>query len=774
MSIHTLVDRLCGRMHDTPQYPTQGATLFVDLEQRTSRRKYLPGEVLTHFLGGRGANMWLLYNLLQEEKDALDPEVPLIFGAGVLTSVMPSATRGNFTSKSPESYAILDANGGDYFPSFLKRHGYDHLVMYGKAAELTLLRIAHEEVTFHAVPHFAGLNNLDTAAAVEKEFECKERKDMALARISSAGENGVLCAGIMGGIKAIWARGGGGAKMGGLNLKAIMVHGRPPEVALPAQIKTQNKAIGKKITGTSVIKNALKMVGTPFLYKPSRVLGAMGTKNNQETTWVDTLDADNFDVYRPGMDGCFKCPVHCRNLNDMTPEGKGGWGAHALKGLKGNASYDKAQAEVEHERKKTYNGIHNDGKFDRYDKGDGPEYTTLGRLGPTLGLTEPEHVLRLNNILNDLGMDSASFGGAMAWAMELYQRGLITQKETGGLDLGWGNYPVIEKLCFMTALREGFGNVIADSTRAIEKGHYPAEAARYRMTVKGLFQSDPHDARILKAFALGLSVATRGMDHLRNRATLEINARVNDDPAFKTALYGGVVSAKPNSYEGKEYAVRKCENTFAVGDSVGMCRFDTKLFNSPTLPDPADFAEQVNALTGTQLTADEMDEIGRNVTGIEHMLNFRLGLRAKDDTLPPRWFEEENTFGPFKGEKIDRAQFELLKHRFYDVTGLNAEGAPQVDWHEKLAKVITGFAVRVELPSDVPGAPEHAIVVDEPVSNVIELRQTLLHRLPEAADKLGDRSLNVAVNGEMVLSGEAAATLKNGDRVTVFPMIAGG
>ena len=116
--------------------------------------------------------------------------------------------------------------------------------------------------------------------------------------------------------------------------------------------------------------------------------------------------------------------------------------------------------------------------------------------------------------------------------------------------------------------------------------------------MKGLFQSDPHDARILKAFALGLSVATRGMDHLRNRVTLEINARINDDPAFKTALYNGVVSAAPNSYEGKEHAVRKCENNYAVGDSVGMCRFNTKLFNSPTLPDPGDFAVQLTSLTG--------------------------------------------------------------------------------------------------------------------------------------------------------------------------------
>ncbi len=774
VTIDTLVDRLCGRLHDDPQYQSQGATLFVDLARREVRRKYLPAEVLANFLGGRGANMWLLYNLLQEGRDALDPEIPLIFGAGVLTGSMPSAARGNFSSVSPDSYALLDANGGDYFPAFAKRHGYDHIVLYGRASRWTLLRIAREEVSFEDAGPYLGLNNLDIVPAIERDFACQERKDMALARITSAGENLVLCSGIMGGIKAIWARGGGGAKMGALRLKGIMIHGKPPEAALPAEVKAQNKTIGRKITGTSVIKNALKMVGTPFLYKPSRVLCAMGTKNHQETTWGESLDADNFDVYRTGMDGCFKCPVQCRNQNDMTPEGKGGWGANALKGLSGNASYDKAQAEIEHGKQKTYRGIHNDGRFDRYDKGDGPEYVTLGKFGPNIGIREPEQVLRLNNILNDLGLDSASTGSAIAWAMELFQRGIIGPTETGGLDLAWGNYEAIEKLLFMTARREGFGDTIADSARAVDHGKYPPEALAYRMAVKGLFQSDPHDARILKAFALGLAVATRGMDHLRNRATLEINARVNDDPAFKTALYGGVVAAEPNSYLGKEYAVRKCENTYAVGDSVGMCRFDTKLFNSPTLPDVADFALQVSSLTGVPLTGAELDEIGRNIAGLERLVNHRLGLRGRDDTLPARWFEEENQAGPFKGEKIDRAEFAQLKGRFYALTGLNEEGAPALDWHEKLARATTGFALRVELPDDLPGAPEHAVILDQPVANVTELRRSLARWLPEAAERLTDRNLNIAINGDMVLSGERNRTVRNGDRASLVAMIAGG
>ncbi|PNU19017.1 aldehyde ferredoxin oxidoreductase [Geothermobacter hydrogeniphilus] len=774
MDIRVRVDRLVERMLEQPQYPTQGAVLFVDLERRESRRAYLPVEVVKTFLGGRGGNMFLLYNLLDAGLDPLDPGVPLIFGAGILTANMPSATRGNVTSRSPESRAILDSNAGDYFPAFLKRHGYDHLVLYGRNSQWTLLKIDRDQVAFVDATPYRGMDNIAFTAAIERDFACTEQKDMAMARISSAGENRVLCSGIMAGQKSIWARGGGGAKMGSLNLKAILLLGKPPEFDLTADYKRRNREIGKKILSASVVQNALKKVGTPFLYKPSRVLGAMGTKNNQETTWHDSLDADNFDPYRPNMSGCYKCPVCCRANNDMLPGGKGGWGASALTGIAGNASYDKDQSTLEHHKQRTYNGINNDGVFDQYDKGEGPEYIIVGKFGPDIGLKEPEQVLRLNNIINDLALDASSCGSAIAWAMELYQRGIIDQEDTGGLELTWGNYPVIEQLLFMTAKREGFGDTIACSSRAVEQGKYPAEALDYCMASKGLFQSDPHDARILKAFALGLAVATRGMDHLRNRATLEINARINDDAAFKTALYGGVVAPQPTSYEGKEYAVRRCENTFAAGDAVGMCRFNTKLFNSPSTPDLELFAGQIRGLTGISLSGDELDEIGRNITGLERMLNFSLGLRAQDDTLPRRWFEEPIKVGPFKGEKIDRERFEELKQRFYRLTGLNSEGLPAPDWHAKLSRVATGFCVQVKLPQPLPGAPEGVVIIDQPVSDLGQLRAELQRRIPEAAEQLQDRSWNIAINGNMVLSDEDQAPVPDGSEVTLLPIIAGG
>ncbi|HEX9709373.1 MAG TPA: aldehyde ferredoxin oxidoreductase C-terminal domain-containing protein [Candidatus Thermoplasmatota archaeon] len=769
------VARLLGRLGNAAHYPTQGCVLFVDLERRETHRAFLPPEVLRTFLSGRGANMWLLYNLLDESLDALDPDVPLIFGTGAMTGLVPSAARGNVTGRSPDSRAIMDSNCGDYFPSYMKLHGVDHIVLYGHAGGLTMLVIEDAQVEFKDASPYAGMDNLDFTAAVERDFAVKEGRNMAMARITSAGEHLVLCAGIMGGPKAIWARGGTGAKMGSLNLKAILIRGVREAPPGAAEYKRYNREIAKITLRTSVVKNALKTTGTPFLYRPSRVLGAMGTKNNQETTWTDLLDADNIDPYRPGMSGCFKCPVNCRPLNDLTPGGGGGWGAGAQVGLAGNASYDPSQAGLAHDRlRKSWKGRHGDGAFDRYDKGDGPEYVTLGKFGPMIGVDRVEWVIRLNNICNDLGLDTSSTGSAIAWAMELFERGIITAKDTGGLELTWGNGPVVERLLPMVARREGFGAAIADSSRAVERGHYPEEALRYRMAVKGLFQSDPHDARILKAFSLGLAVATRGMDHLRNRVTLEINARINDDPAFKRDLYGGEVSPEPQGYGGKEVAVRRCENMYAVGDSVGMCRFTTKLFNSPTLSGYPEFAAQLANITGHAFDEAALDEVGRNITGLERMLNWRLGLRGGDDTLPDRWFDEGVTAGPFTGERVDRASFERMKQAFYAVTGLNAEGLPREAWHEQLSRAVTGFAVRVRLPHGFPGAPEHVVVVDRPVETVAQLREAVAERLPEAREALADDTLNAVVNGQMVLHGEATRPVADGDEVSFLRAMTGG
>ena len=643
MDIRDRVAKLVAELPREPQFPTQGATLFVDLERRHVQRGYTPLRVITELLAGRGANMFYLHRLLDESLHPLHPDVPLIFGSGILTGIVPSAARGNATSWSPESGVILDSNAGDYFPSFIRMNGIDHLVLYGRAPGWQLLRIRAGALEFLDGSAYLGLDNIDLRERIPQDFGGTWTRDLAMVNVTSAGEHLVLTSAIMAGPKACYARGGPGAKLGSLKVKAIVVQGQTRDFDTAQPYKGYNRTIAQKLLDTSVVKHALKTTGTPFLYKPSRILGAMGTKNNQETTWTDRLDADHITPYRPGMAGCFRCPVNCRPLNELNADAS-----------------------------------------DRYGRGDGPEYVTLGKFGPNLGIDRIEPVIRLNNICNDLGLDTASTGSAIGWAMELFQRGVITEAHTGGLALTWGDADMVERLLFMMSRREGFGDALADSTRAVEKGHYPPEALKYRMAVKGLMQSDPHDARILKAFALGLAVATRGMDHLRNRVTLEINARINDDPDFKARLYGGPVSAPPNSYESKEVAVRVCENVYGVGDAVGMCRFTTKLFNSPSLPGLDEFSAQIANVTGLSLSAPTLDRIGLNIMGVERLINQRLGVRRADDTLPDRWFSEPIQVGSYKGEQIDRAEFDAMLSRFYAISNLDDQGVPVKAWREEL------------------------------------------------------------------------------------------
>src|SRR5882762_5186034 len=157
MPIRERVETLMKRLAPERQFPTQGQTIFIDLEHHEVRRAYIPRHVVEAFLGGRGVNMFLLHNLL----DPLHPDVPLIFGTGILTSLVPSAARGNVTSWSPETKVILDSNAGDYFPSFMKLNGIDHVVLYGRAPKWTLLHFDGSDAKFVDAAPWVGMDNID-------------------------------------------------------------------------------------------------------------------------------------------------------------------------------------------------------------------------------------------------------------------------------------------------------------------------------------------------------------------------------------------------------------------------------------------------------------------------------------------------------------------------------------------------------------------------------------------------------------------------------------
>src|SRR5439155_17122576 len=203
--IRDRVARLVSALPQAPEYATQGATLFVDLERRQVQRGFTPMRVVRALLAGRGANMFYLHRLLDESLHPLHPDVPLIFGSGVLTGIVPSAARGNATSWSPESGVILDSNAGDYFPSFIRMNGIDHLVLYGCAAAWTLLHVHEGQVAFLDAAPYVGLDNIELRERIPQDFGGAWTRDLAMVNITRAGENLVLTSAIMAGPKACYA-----------------------------------------------------------------------------------------------------------------------------------------------------------------------------------------------------------------------------------------------------------------------------------------------------------------------------------------------------------------------------------------------------------------------------------------------------------------------------------------------------------------------------------------------------------------------------------------
>ena len=330
---------------------------------------------------------------------------------------------------------------------------------------------------------------------------------------------------------------------------------------------------------------------------------------------------EEFNVTDQAMVSCFGCNVHCRHVNKLG--------------------------------------------------GQGPEYSTVGLLGANLGISGAERVVELNNLCNDLGLDTSSVGTIIASAIELYERGLIGFELTG-VPLRFGDYELVRQLILDIAERRGFGDVLAESSRAAR--FFPQEAADYLIAVKGLPQSDPHDVRYIKAFALGIAVASRGANHLRNHPTLEILGGLPDEVLER--IYGRRVDWGLTAYATKEIPVARSEEIFAVGDALGLCRFITQGFNSPHLTTYTDMAELVRLATGMDVTAEELRRTGERIVTLERVINLREGLTRADDTLPRRYFEDPMPLKGTRGHRIDRGEFDEMLTRYYALRGWDWHGVP--------------------------------------------------------------------------------------------------
>ncbi|MFX0006706.1 MAG: aldehyde ferredoxin oxidoreductase family protein [Promethearchaeota archaeon] len=603
---------------------------YVNLTTGEITKKQIPKSIREKYLGGRGINMYLLYNHLTSGIDPLSPENVLLIGAGLLTGIPAMGSgRCDIAAKSPITGAVGDSNVGGFFAPEMRMAGFDHLVITGKAEKPSYLWIHDGDIEIRDASQLWGKDTFETQNLIRLDLGDEEIKSLV---IGIAGENLVRFANVRTGMKNSAGRTGMGCVMGSKNLKAIAARGTMDiKFTYPEELLSYCKEMIDQVMKNRYSRAASKW-GTLIIYSTTNTTGLIRTRNFQlnqlEQGW--NIEPEEMDKYTIGMSGCYGCPVSCRHRYTMK-----------------------------------------EGSFAPF-FAEGPEYTSLGAFGTMVDCKKMDTVLIANHLVNKYGLDTLETGGLIAWAMELYEKGIINDKTTSGLKLEWGNEEVLFELIRKIANREDFGDILADGFNiAIPK--IGEESRYYAIEVKGM--SNLHsDERPTPSLALGITTSTRGADHLRGRPAIDLYGLPED---FLEEIYGGKMSSDYRSYEGKSRMVWWQELLYAVTDAIGTCKFQT-VFLAVHAPKWEEFSKLIYLVSGMKFSVSELMDIGERIYTLERMFNNREGFSRKDDILPERYFEEPTPIGlpRVKGLKIERDKFEKMLDEHYNLHGWDKNGIP--------------------------------------------------------------------------------------------------
>jgi aldehyde:ferredoxin oxidoreductase len=628
---------------------------YINLSTGKIEIKPIPIEIRKKFLGGRGLDAYLLYNHAPKGCDPLGPDNSLMISGGLLTATCASATaRTHIMAKSPLTGMLGSANMGGFFAPEMAWAGFHHLVITGKAKSPVYIWIHNGKIEIRDAAHLWGKTTTETQWAIREELGDEEIKS---AVIGQAGENIVRYANVMTGIKNAAGRTGMGAVMGSKNLKAVAVRGTMDiKIAHPVDALEYNKRFIDGITSAKV-NSTQGSLGTPFIWGATNSWGGLRNRNFQynQMEYADDIEPERLDEIATEtigpyhMTGCFGCQVHCRAQYKIPT------GQYA-------------------------------GKYD-----EGPEYTSQGAFGAEPDCRKAETVLAGNHLVNQYGVDNLEIGSIIAWAMELYELGIITSKETDGLDLRFGNDEALLEMVHRICLRKGWlGDVLADggipASEKIGKNSF-----EYLIQVKGM--SNLHsDERGTPGLALNIATASRGSDHLRSRPAIDlyhlpekIMRKIYSNPV----PYDGPLSSEHTDYEGKPWQVFWHQNCYMAVDCLGICKYHT-VFLGATLPNFEDWPKVIYYNTGLEFTPTELWEIAERCNNLERMFNLREGLTRNDlkkgDMLNHRYFDEPTRRGApdIVGRTIDRKKFKKMVDEFYSHCGWDKNGVPTPETLERL------------------------------------------------------------------------------------------
>jgi len=566
-----------------------GKGLRVDLASWRITKETLPEDLARDYIGGYLLGMKMLWDEYKPEYGAFDARNPLIFCTGPLTgTTAPTGNSLTCNTKSPLATFVSGRAGGHFGPH-LKFAGYDYIVITGKALKPVWLWIDDDKVEIRDAAGLWGKTCSETDSAIKGIVE---DRDIQTLTIGPAGEKLVRIAVANCTVDRAFGRGGPGAVMGSKNLKAIATRGTK-SIAVADNTRFK-RAIDKNFTELKERDpwswDMMPKVGTAGWMEAINYYSILPINNFQAThndTVAGGLDHNSylkkFD-YRPYA--CANCALACAHYIPTIKKGK-------------------------------YAGL-SSGTI---------EYETAAGLGARCGIGDILAVAEANVICAELGIDTISVGSTIAWAMECFERGLISKKDTGGIDLKFGNADAMITMVDMIGRREGFGDILAEgSVRASQKIGRGTD--KYAMCVKGqeLSGSSP---RASKCNALMFAVNERGAHHMDPYgATIDAYGYTNPEAGIPKVL---------NPYQDGDTASFFALKRYAkLADMLGTCAFT--LINCQILPSTA--AELYSAATGIELSGENLLARGEKLMALMRAFNAREGLTAKDDTLPARFTKE--------------------------------------------------------------------------------------------------------------------------------------
>ncbi|MFH1152429.1 MAG: aldehyde ferredoxin oxidoreductase family protein [Pseudomonadota bacterium] len=591
-----------------------GTILRVNLSEGSIRTEAIPEPWMRDFLGGAGVASRYLTEEVPPDTDPLGPDNKLIFMTGPLTGTSSaSASRYSVVAKSPLTSLWGHGNSGGSFGPAMKRAGFDGVIIEGCSKVPVSLEIIDNKARLVPAGHLWGMTVPRTEAMIRENLGRK----VTIASIGPGGENLVRYAAIMNNEHRAVGRTGMGAVMGSKKLKAIVCAGKAKfELADPDRFKTTARR-QIELLDESMLKVGFEAFGTNMVSDMVNARGGYPTLNWQKGVF-DQIDQVNGmaltdTVLEKGV-SCFACPIAC---------GRG-------------------------TRIKT-------GKYKGH-RGEGPEYESANTLGAQCGVSDMNAITMANYLCNEYGIDTISAGSTIAFALECYEKGILTQDMTGGQELRFGDSDLVIDLVKKIAVREGLGDLLAEGTR-IMAGKLGQDSHRFAMNVKGM-ELPAYDPRAAKICGLAYVTANRGGDHIT--AFIE-------GPTFIDSPFLLVDDSKINdpfvADPRETKVVVDLENALTAFDAIGACKFMGLLLPA------SDYVELINAALGWDMNVDEFRQCGERIYNLVRNYNAGAGMDRTHDTLPLRLMEEPLTEGPAEGMVIDFATLEMMKDAYYGFRG---------------------------------------------------------------------------------------------------------